>query len=47
MNMKKILIFLLALFIAKESFSQIPDDPISPVEAANMLGKGILFEPQS
>ena len=45
--MKKILILLLALFIAKESFSQIPDDPISPVEAANMLGKGILFEPQS
>ncbi len=36
-------IILLPLFV----FSQIPDKPISPVEAINMLGKGILFEPQS
>jgi hypothetical protein len=27
--------------------SQTPDDPISPVEAVNMLGKGMLFEPQA
>ena len=45
--MKKILTLLLLMLFAKVSFAQIPDDPISPVEAVNMLGKGILFEPQS
>ena len=29
------------------TFAQIPDNPIPPVLAVNMLGKGMLFEPQA
>ena len=33
--------------ISSAVMSQAPDDPITPAEAVNMLGKGILFEPQA
>gem|GEM_PF-5122881 len=46
MPMKKgLVIFLIwfPFFLA----AQPPDDPVTPVEAVSMLGKGILFEPQA
>jgi len=45
--MKKIILVLFLVSVFTGVNSQTPDDPISPVEAVNMLGKGMLFEPQA
>jgi hypothetical protein len=45
--MKKVVLTFLGSLLLTWSFAQAPDKPISPVEAASMLGKGILFEPQA
>ncbi|NPA35561.1 MAG: cellulase family glycosylhydrolase [Chlorobi bacterium] len=42
-----LIVLLMMFFIINTSKAQTSDDPISPVQAVNMLGKGMLFEPQA
>jgi len=44
--MKKILLIVIISFIFSNNFAQ-TGDPISPVKMVNLLGKGMLFEPQA
>ncbi len=45
--MRKTWLLTCFMLMALSLWSQPPDDPVSPVEAVSMLGKGILFEPQA
>ena len=45
--MEKLLISILIFLISVGIYAQTSSDPIPPVQAVNMLGKGMLFEPQA